>query len=249
MLSRFQNAFPSDASKAFGKRSQQPSETSRFRINVESNNHIPPFSESAINAFGKKNEKLNSEFQEDASYAFGKKTMKEESRQPYSSINDTDSNSNDWSSSALRKIHKPSLDISETEQFPSLSSLRDDMFPALGSPVSSNNKLSNKSPGSKASFVDLVKKRAEEDAKEAEEAMKLELKQREIQKKRQEEISRRKLAHIQYLEQSKSKNRDTNDYENLDDSIYPDDEQCADCDDDASEEEEEQEDNAADYDY
>ena len=57
MLSRFQNAFPSDASKAFGKRSQQPSETSRFRINVESNNHIPPFSESAINAFGKKNEK------------------------------------------------------------------------------------------------------------------------------------------------------------------------------------------------
>ena len=222
MLSRFQNAFPSDASKAFGKHTRTTVEPSRFQMGGKEVKN-PEFSESAMSAFGKRIDAQNGSFQEDASYAFGKKPIKDGPNQSFVSYVPSNSiaggvPSNEWSSSALRKVEKPFVEI---DPFPSLSSI--DMFPPLGS---SPNAKKDSSP--KVSFVDLVKKRAEDDAKEAEEVMKRELKQREILTKRQEEVAQRKLVHAHYVEQSKLLNRTVQDVEqeddiaSLEDEVYPD---------------------------
>ena len=235
MLSRFQNAFPSDASKAFGKHMRTSVEPSRFHMGGKEGKN-PEFSESAISAFGKRNEAQHGSFQEDASQAFGKK--KEEPKQTLNNSIAGTVSSNEWSSSALRKVEKPSLEI---DAFPALSS--NDMFPPLGSSPSAK-----KDSSPKVSFVNLVKKRAEDDAKEAEEAMKQERKQREILKKRQEELARRKLAHTHYVEQSKLLNRTVQDMEE-DEVLSVEEEPCPDHDDEEDGDEGEHEDHEDNEDY
>ena len=238
MLSRFQNTFPSDPSKAFGKHARTTVEQpSRFQMGGKEAKH-PEFSESAMSAFGKRTDAHHGSFQEDASQAFGKKH--EEPKQSFVSYAG-DVSSNEWSSSALRKVEKPPVDI---DPFPALSSV--DMFPPLGS---SPNAKKDSSP--KVSFVDLVKKRAEDDAKEAEEAMKRERKQREILAKRQEEVAQRKLAHAHYVEQSKLLNRTVQEIEQEDDDVPIEDEMDPEEDDaaDIDGEDENVQEEDAEYDY
>lgn len=216
MLSRFENAFPSDPSKAFSKHTRTSVEPSRFHMGGKEVKH-PEFSESAISAFGKRSEAHHGSFQEDASQAFGKKPEEQHNSYGARMQHIGVVSSNEWSSSALRKIEKPSLEI---DSFPALSSI--DLFPPLGSSPSAK-----KDASPKVSFVHLVKKRAEDDAKEAEEAMKRELKQREILTKRQEELARRKLVHTHYVEQSKLLNRTVQNIEeddavSIEDEPYPD---------------------------
>lgn len=245
MASRFQNAFPQDAAKAFGKHLPKikPTRDNDFPKSAENafrslhhehvprfgnqdqeqgpkafdtRREVPTFDNAALSAFGKKQappainsmdpafqgRPIRENFSENASAAFSKKTNKrtenydekpvKEFIHPNSIasiIMDKLQDSNEWSSSALRtkpkKQTKPMLDITEAkDEFPSLGSKKDD-FPSLGSAKKSAIKASPS-----VSFANLVKKRAEEDAKEAEDQALAEEKRLSELKKRKDEAER-----------------------------------------------------------
>jgi hypothetical protein len=122
----------------------------------------------------------------------------------------------EWTKSAFRKhASKPRIQVEEREQFPALGSKKaDDEFPALSSGKS-------KAPSSPSvSFANLVKKRAEQDAKEAEEFARVEKKRLDAEKKRLDELDRIKKARKLYSGNSfhvVRREMDTEDEENQED--------------------------------
>jgi hypothetical protein len=259
MASRFQNAFPSDAAKAFGKhikvqktnefpkaaenafRSVRNEDSSRLKQTnpipnaFETKRENPAFTDSALNAFGKihsdlneqafqsqgkgkNNNKSHENFNEDAMHAFGKKASKRvsESHEP----SDTTSSTGEWQGSALRSItkekakEKPELNIDAVSDFPVLGSKKEDAFPPLGSNKSKTSSAKSASPN--VSFANLVKKRAEEDAKEADELARVEAKRQAAAKKKQEEADRAKKARSLYLENKRRIQRNEAEFEEKD---------------------------------
>jgi len=228
MTSRFQGAFSSDPVKAFGKHVshsqsfpkhvdpvfQTKSAELRKNFPLETARANPAFTEEAMSAFGKKQKgdfaqidsafqsvRKNDLFAENTFNPFGKKVSKQydpESVRNFVPENVLTADGSQWSSSALRKPSvKPALLIEEVEDFPPLGSKKmEEMFPVLGSNSLSTTSKSANSP--KVSFSNLVKKRAEEDARLAEEEAKRLAKEREITRKRQEEIDNRKKMNALY---------------------------------------------------
>lgn len=192
----------------------------RKNFPIEPAHTNPAFTEEAMSAFGKKQKgefaqidsafqsvRKNDLFAENTFNPFGKKVPRNvydgESERKFVPENALTAQiqsvmDSQWSSSALRKPSgKPSLMIEEAEEFPALGSKKmEEMFPALGSKAQSTTSHNSKSP--KVSFSTLVKKRAEEDAKLAEEEAKRLAKQNEIARKRQEEIENRKKMNALY---------------------------------------------------
>jgi hypothetical protein len=197
MAYRFQNAFPNDPAKAFGKHAPAIKQKGSYDFpkNVEGafrslhqtrtpgttefdvKKENPGFDSAALCAFGKKNvtnitdqafQGRNSHdgFSESASSAFGKKARREEANQDIvarSSTSPSPLPSSEWSTSALRsKKDKPVIVVKEEEEFPVLGSKKEE-FPSL-----SSSKSKSKTSSPTISFATLVKKRAEDDEKEAE---------------------------------------------------------------------------------
>ena len=166
------------------------------------------FAEEALSAFGKKqnisagqindpafqNRTTRGNFSEDATAAFGKKSSKrgDPDTQASKILGQFQHDAaQDWTSSALRtKTEKPSIvTLAAEDEFPTLAKKTEEEFPSLGSGKSSKTKSSPS-----MSFASLVKKRAEEDAKEAEELAKAEAKRLDILKRRKEERDRYKRS-------------------------------------------------------
>lgn len=139
-------------------------------------------------------------FDDTATHAFRKKRVEEKHTSdakpvhsnPHSLLNIVlnalPDSTEEWKESAFRKkTNKPALKVEE-EAFPQL-----DAFPPLGSSKSSK---SVSSPS--MSFANLVKKRAEDEAKEAEEKAAIEKKRMDERKKRQDELDREKASRILY---------------------------------------------------
>lgn len=219
--SKIPRDFPKTTENAFQSLHQ---EQPRFRSSTtsvfESNAKNPAFTEEAMMAFGRKAQTADvgadnaafqprhaqDNFDESATHAFRKKRTEEKSSQgktgnfvAHNSLQNVvmnaleDENTNEWKESAWRKhTAKPSLKMEE-EAFPQLGSK--DPFPPLGSSKSSQSKLAN-SPS--VSFANLVKKRAEEEAKELEEKTLHEKRRADERKKRQDELDREKKARVLY---------------------------------------------------
>ena len=211
--------FPKTAESAFHSSRQ---DSSRFQTENMPAFHPkainPSFSEDAVNAFGKKQAVGGNDidpafqrrgkqdnFDDTAIHAFGKKAGKfiTEPTQPFvgrdSLLNHLmsvlpEDTGGEWTTSALRKkVVKPAVMVEE-EEFPVLGSKRtmEDEFPALGSAKSKTNTSSS------VSFANLVKKRADEDAKEAEEKAIAEKKRQDALNKRKEELNRMKQSRVLY---------------------------------------------------
>ena len=203
-------SFPKDVGPVFQTRQVEV----RKNVFLEPVHVNPAFTEEAMSAFGKKQKgefaqidsafqsvRKNDLFAENAFNPFGKKVPKQHDpdyERKFAPETAQAQDASQWSSSALRKPSgKPSLHIEEAEEFPPLGSKKmEDMFPALGSKSLSNSSRTADSP--KVSFSTLVKKRAEEDAKVAEEEAKRLAKERDIARKRQEEIENRKKMNALY---------------------------------------------------
>ena len=218
--------FPKTAESAFhGNRHEQSRFQSIVASAFEPKSQNPEFNEDALNAFGKKQTTGNKDvdpafqrrvkqdnFDDTAMSAFGKKVKKtekfenEQPKQQFIVGNSllthvmnilSDDSGGEWTASALRKRNsKPSVMV-EVDEFPSLGSKKteDEHFPALGSVQSGKSKAAN---SSSVSFAHLVKKRAEEEAKEAEEQEIIEKKRQEALRKRKDETNRIKQSRVRY---------------------------------------------------
>ena len=109
---------------------------------------------------------------------------------------------------------KPELNIDAVSDFPVLGSKKEDAFPPLGSNKSKTSSAKSASPN--VSFANLVKKRAEEDAKEADELARVEAKRQAAAKKKQEEADRAKKARSLYLENKRRIQRNEAEFEEKD---------------------------------
>ena len=213
--------FPTSAETAFRSIRHEGSRAQEKPL-FESKRPNPAFTDEALSAFGKKHSATGNDidqafqsknaydnFSQDALSAFGKKSNRKVDRDadndsgpapqfvdPKSLMHlvlnalPEDDGGGEWTKSAFRKnTSKPLVQVEEQEQFPALGSKKmEDEFPAL----SSGKSKAKDSPT--VSFANLVKKRAEQDAKEAEEFARVEKKRLDAEKKRLDELDRIKKA-------------------------------------------------------
>lgn len=217
--------FPTNAEAAFRSVRHDGASKAQEKPLFESKHPNPAFTDEALSAFGKKHSATGNDidqafqsknaydnFSQDALSAFGKKSNRKADRDadndagPAPKFVDPKSlvhlvmnmlpedDGSEWTKSAFRKhTSKPLVQVEEKEQFPALGSKKmEDEFPAL----SSGKSKAKDSPT--MSFANLVKKRAEQDAKEAEEFARIEKKRLEAEKKRLDELDRIKKARKMY---------------------------------------------------